>query len=284
VSASILSRVRGFVFDLDGCVWNGSTLNPGVRETLAALDRGGRGLAFVSNNSRATGGELREKLHGLGVEVARHVLTPLEIIGEVIRDRYGLSRVLVIGSPDMAAVIARAGHELVDVKDYRAATVVAVGNDFDLSYERVTNAARAAARGAPLVTPNIDPRMPIEGGDFLPGSGATVAAIATAAGVRPVVVGKPEAPLFRIALERIGLPASAAAMVGDSVPSDIQGARAVGMVTVLYAPEDVRAAGRRGAGAPPAEARGSSEAGAPAGEADLVVASFAELARLAGVF
>jgi len=284
VSVSILSRVRGFVFDLDGCIWNGSTLNPGARETLAALDRAGRGLAFVSNNSRATGGELREKLRGLGVDVARHVLTPLEIIGEVIRERYGLSRVLVIGSPDMAAVIARAGHELVDVKDYRAATVVAVGNDFDLSYERVTNAARAAARGAPLVTPNVDPRMPIEGGDFLPGSGATVAAIATAAGVQAVVVGKPEAPLFRIALERIGLPAADAAMVGDSVPSDIRGARGVGMVTVLYAPEDVRATGRRGAGAPPAEARLSIEAGAPSVEADVVVGSFAELASLAGVF
>jgi 4-nitrophenyl phosphatase len=283
VSASILSRVRGFVFDLDGCVWNGNTLNPGARETLAALDRAGRGLAFVSNNSRATGGELREKLHGLGVDGARHVLTPLEIIGEVIRERFGPSRVLVIGSPDMAAVIARAGHALVDVKDYRAATVVAVGNDFDLSYERVTNAARAAARGAPLVTPNVDPRMPIEGGDFLPGSGATVAAIATAAGVRPIVVGKPEPPLFRIALERIGLPAAAAAMVGDSVPSDIRGARAVGMITVLYAPEDVCAAGRRGAGAPPAEARPWIEDGAPAGEADLVVGSFAELASLAGV-
>ena len=38
MSASILSRVRGFVFDLDGCVWNGNTLNPGARETLAALD------------------------------------------------------------------------------------------------------------------------------------------------------------------------------------------------------------------------------------------------------
>ena len=103
--------------------------------------------------------------------------------------------------------------------------------------------------------------MPIEGGDFLPGSGATVAAIATAAGVRPIVVGKPEPPLFRMALERMALSPAAAAMVGDSVPSDIRGARAVGMVTVLYAPEE----------------------GAPAGEADLVVGSFAELARLAGV-
>jgi FMN phosphatase YigB (HAD superfamily) len=49
-------------------------------------------------------------------------------------------------------------------------------------------------------------------------------------------------------------------MVGDSIPSDIRGAQAVGMPTVLYAP-----------------------GGAPADAADVVVASFAELARLAGV-
>jgi 5'-nucleotidase len=255
-----LATLRGFVFDLDGCVWSGDVLNPGANETLTALHRSGRALAFVSNNSRATGTDLRERLHRLGVTVAKHVLTPLEIIGEVIRERCGPSRVLAIGAPEMGAVIAGAGHELVDVKDYRAATVVAVGNDFDLSYERLTAAARAAARGAPLVTPNIDPRLPIEGGDFLPGCGSIVQAVAVAAGVRPIVVGKPEPPLFRMALERLGLTAAATAMVGDSIPSDIRGAQAVGMPTVLYAP-----------------------GGAPADAADVVVASFAELARLVGV-
>jgi len=261
VSALNLSTLRGFVFDLDGCVWNGDVLNPGAGETLAALHRSGRALAFVSNNSRATRADLRERLRGLGVGVAHHVLTPLEIIGLVIRERFGPSRVLVIGAPELSAVIAAAGHEVVDVKDYRTATVVAVGNDFELSYERLTIAARAAARGAPLVTPNVDPRLPIEGGDFLPGCGAFVAAVAAAAGVRPIVVGKPEPPLFHIALERMGVAPAAAAMVGDSVSSDIRGARAVGMQTVLYAPDG----------------------NAPTGEADVVVGSFAELARLAGV-
>jgi len=146
------------------------------------------------------------------------------------------------------------------VRDWRRATVVAVGNDFDLTYERLTAAARACAAGAPLITPNVDPRLPLEGGEFLPGCGALVAAVAVAAGVRPIVVGKPEAPLFHIALERLGLAPAEAAMVGDSVPSDIAGARAVGMRTVLYAPE-----------------------GAPADAADLVVGSFAELAAAAGV-
>lgn len=257
----MLAGLQGFVFDLDGCVWNGEVLNPGAHELLDDLARSGRRLAFLSNNSRATGSELRGRLHRLGVKVAEHVLTPLEIIGDIIRERWGPSRVLVIGAREMADVIAARGHAIVDVKDWRTATVVAVGNDFDLTYERLTAAARATAGGAPLVTPNLDPRLPIEAGEFLPGCGAIVQAVAVAGGVRPVVIGKPEAPLFRMALARLDLPAAAVAMVGDSVGSDIRGGQAVGMPTVLYAPG------------------GADETG----DADFVVRSFAELAARIGL-
>ena len=256
----MLEALRGFVFDLDGCVWQGERLNPGAAETLAALHRAGRGVAYLTNNSRARGAEVSAKLRRFGVTPSEPALTPLEIVGDVVAERYGPSRVLVIGAPELAAVVEGAGHTLVDVKAWRNATVVAVGNDFDLTYERLAAAARAAAAGAPVVTPNLDPRLPLEDGDFLPGCGAIVEAVCVAAGVRPVVVGKPEPPLFRIALARLGLRPPEAAMVGDSVTSDVAGGHAVGMRTVLYAPD-----------------------GAPPDAADVVVRSFAELARLAGV-
>ena len=257
----MLADCGGFVFDLDGCVWQGDTLNPGAGETLWALHRAGRGVAFLTNNSRARGRDIRDKLHRLGLTWVEHTLTPLEILGQVITERFGRSRVLVIGAQELIDVVTEAGHEIVSVPDFRKATVVAVGNDFDLTYERLGAAARAAAAGAPLVTPNVDARLPIEDGDFLPGCGAIVAAVSAAAGVSPIVVGKPEPPLFRIALARLGLEASQAAMVGDSLESDVAGGRRAGMRTVLYAP-------------------GAAEAGAAA---DVVVRSFAELAALAGV-
>ena len=258
----MLEGLRGFVFDLDGCVWTGNVLSPGAGETLAALAAAGRKLAFISNNSRATGADLAARLRDLGVDVAdRQALTPLDIIGRVIAEAYGRSRVLVMGADELARAVAGAGHEIVEMKRYRQASVVVVGNDFDLTYERLTAAARAAAAGAPLVTPNVDPQLPIEDGDFLPGCGAIVRAVATAAGRPVVVVGKPEPPLFRTALERLGLAPAETAMVGDSVPSDIRGGRGVGMPTVLYAPSMA----------------------ASAAEADVVVTSFVELAeKIAG--
>src|SRR5205814_8543726 len=179
------------------------------------------------------GADVSAKLRRLGVTPSAHALTPLEILGEVVRERWGVSRVLVIGAPELAAVVEAAGHTLVDVKAWREATVVAVGNDFDLTYERLTAAARAAAAGAPVVTPNVDPRLPLEDGDFLPGCGAIVAAVCVAAGVQPIVVGKPEPPLFRMALARLGLQPHETAMVGDSLTSDAAGGRAVAIATAV---------------------------------------------------
>jgi HAD superfamily hydrolase (TIGR01450 family) len=126
---------------------------------------------------------------------------------------------------------------LVPMDRYQEAQAVVVGNDFDFSYERLTAASRAVARGAAFLTPNLDPRLPLEGDDFLPGCGAIVEAVAAAAGVRPLVVGKPEPPLFELALARMGLGAEDAAMVGDSVDSDVRGARRMGLTAVLFAPK-----------------------------------------------
>ena len=42
--------LRGFVFDLDGCVWTGDVLVPGADDVLASLREQGRGVAFLTNN------------------------------------------------------------------------------------------------------------------------------------------------------------------------------------------------------------------------------------------
>lgn len=231
--------MRGFIFDLDGCVWTGDVLMPGAADVLALLRTQGRAITFLTNNSRARAATMQAKLERLGVQAAtQDVLTPLEILGEVVDKHVGpTSRVLAIGGPELEAAAVDGGHSLVPMDRYREAQAVIVGNDFDFSYARLTAAARAVAGGAAFLTPNLDPRLPVEGDEFLPGCGAIVEAVAAAAGVRPLVIGKPEPPLFELALARMGLSVEDAAMVGDSVDSDIRGARRVGLTAVLFAPK-----------------------------------------------
>jgi len=257
-SRRALAEAKAFVFDLDGCVWTGEVLVPGAGDVLSLIRSQGRSISFLTNNSRARAKTLVPKLERLGVQATtQEVLTPLEILGEFIAKTCGPSRVLAIGGPELAQAVLDGGHELVPLERFHDSTVVVVGNDFEFSYERLTAAARAVAGGAKFMTPNLDPRLPVEDGEFLPGCGAVVEAVATAAGVRPVVVGKPEPPLFELALKRMGVTEAESVMVGDSVDSDVRGARRVGMTTVLFAPH-----------------------GGPDGVAHYMVRSMAQLRRL----
>ena len=62
--------MRGFIFDLDGCVWAGDVLMPGAGEVLALLRSQGRALTFLTNNSRARAATMQAKLERLGVQGA----------------------------------------------------------------------------------------------------------------------------------------------------------------------------------------------------------------------
>jgi ribonucleotide monophosphatase NagD (HAD superfamily) len=88
-----------------------------------------------------------------------------------------------------------------------------------------------------LLEVNVDPRLPVELGEFYPGCGSLVEAVAAAAGVAPEVVGKPMPHIFRAALARLGVRPQDAVMIGDSLISDVQGAQGVALKTIWLAPE-----------------------------------------------
>jgi HAD superfamily hydrolase (TIGR01450 family) len=252
-----LTSVRGFIFDLDGCVYTGNRLVPGVQAVLQTLRGQGRRILFLTNNSREDGGQLQAKLARLGVPASREeVLSAVEIVGPFVRDRFGPSRVLAIGSETLRRLLTETGHRLVPYEAYPDAQVVVVGHDFEFDYTRLTAASRAVAGGAGFVAVNLDPRLPVEGGEFYPGCGTIAEAVATAAGLRPEIVGKPMPYIFRVALARLDVSSQEAAMVGDSLVSDVRGAQAVGLRTIWLAPP----------GAPPSEI-----------QPDLTIHQFAEL-------
>lgn len=240
-----LAKLRAFLFDLDGCVYTGNTLIPGVAGLLGHLRGQGRKLFFLSNNSRESSAEIQAKLARLGVVVAaREILSGTEAAGPFLLDRFGPSPVLTTGSETLGRLLLRSGHRLVPLEAYREARVVLMGHDPDFDFRRLTALSRAVARGAAFVAVNLDPRLPLEEGDFIPGCGTLAEAVATASGVRPATIGKPEPYLFRLALARLGVEAAQAAMVGDDPKADILGAGGLGLRTIWLAPAGVPAGAR----------------------------------------
>ena len=234
-----LRGLRGFAFDLDGTIWEGPHLLPGATELIDDLRAAALGVVFVSNCSRSGAPVLCRQLAELGiVTTAKDVFTPFDLVGDEILRKMGRVPVLVIGTEQVAKVLASVGHTSVPADRWPEAKAVVVGVDHDFSYDRLRAAARAVAAGAAFFTINLDARFPTGPGLFDPGCGALAEAIAVAAGVRPISIGKPERPVFERAIKRLGCAADKAAMVGDSTSSDIEGGRAAGMFTIWLDPED----------------------------------------------
>ena len=229
--------IRAILLDLGGCVWRGNELVPGARELLDGLAPRGVRRLFLSNNSTELVEGIVARLEALGIAAGpEDVVAPLGVIGAFVRERQGPCRVLVVGAAELAEAMRRGGHTVVPHAAYREAQAVVAGRDEAFTFQTLTAAARAVAKGAAFYVCNLDARLPVEGGEFVPGAGAIAEAIATAGGRRPVMLGKPEPHLFRAALDRLGLPPPAVAMLGDTLATDILGAKRVGMTTIYFTP------------------------------------------------
>jgi 4-nitrophenyl phosphatase len=226
-----LGSVRGIVLDLDGVVYRGLRPLPGALEFLAALRRRGVPFVFATNNSAHGVGDYVNRLERMGIVVSpEQIVTSAVCAAEYLRNRTDApDEVFVIGGPGLRAALTEAGFALTDAP---TAGAVVVGLDVELTYARLRDACTAIRRGALFVATNRDANLPVEDGMW-PGSGAIVAAIETATGKAPVVLGKPEPPLFETALRRLGTLAPQTLMVGDQIATDIVGAARVGMSTAL---------------------------------------------------
>jgi len=228
-----LPNLKGYAFDLDGTIWEGPALLPDAAELVADLRSAGLGVVFASNCSRHGSSILGRQLADLGIQASpTEVVTPFDLVGEAIRRRLGPVGILVIGTDNLAEVLTSSGHSRVAVEQWEDAQAVVVGVDHDFSYDRLRAAARAVASGAAFFAVNLDASFPVGQGLIDPGCGALAEAIAVAGRTRPVAIGKPELPLFQFAIERLRCQPHEAAMVGDSLSSDIAGGRAAGMFTI----------------------------------------------------
>ena len=224
----LVARYDHILLDLDGCVWVGDEATEGAVAAVAALRAAGKGIAFVTNDARQSGEDFVRKLWRLGFQASlEEVVTVGGALQHLLAERYEGASAMVIGSPAVHRHVLAAGLRIVNDTTFagRADVVVVAGHEgFD--YIELREATQATLRGAFLLGAGRDATFPMPDGPW-PASGAILAAVETASGCRATTVGKPEAGIFRTALDRLG--PGRALMVGDRVDADLQGARAAGL-------------------------------------------------------
>ena len=213
----------GWALDLDGVVWLDEQPIPGAAEAVAALRSAGEEVVFCTNLSSRPVAEAEAKLARHGIEAEGAVLTSAMAAAVLVEPG---ERVLVCAGPGVVQALEARGVEVVRDGD---ADAVVVGLHLDFDYERLRAAATAIRRGARFIGTNDDPTYPTPAG-LLPGGGALVAAVATAAGVPATIAGKPNGPMAELVRTRLG---DGGTVVGDRADTDGALARRLGYRFVL---------------------------------------------------
>ena len=207
-----------WILDLDGVIWLADRPIPGAADAVSALRRSGEAVLFVTNNSSATIGEQEAKLASHGIPAEGAVVSSAMAAASLLAEG---STALVCGGPGVTEALERRGVHV--VRDGPADAVV-VGWHRDFDYSRLTAAFQAVHGGARLVGTNDDPTYPTPDGP-IPGGGSILAAVATAAGVEPVVAGKPHVAMAELVRRLAG---DAGTVVGDRPSTDGLFARRLG--------------------------------------------------------
>ena len=139
-------------------------------------------------------------------------------------------RAYCIGEDGLTSVLAEHGVR-VEQGDGPVDAVVVSADRF-VSHDKLTQAYRHVAAGAALYATNGDRVINTEAG-MVPEAGPLVAAVENAAGVKAVMVGKPERPIMDAALARLGVAAAECLIVGDNLETDIAAGYRAGMPTAL---------------------------------------------------
>jgi HAD superfamily hydrolase (TIGR01457 family) len=229
-----LRTAKAFNFDMDGVLYRGDEALPGVSDLLNALTLREIGYMLATNNSMATAAEYVEKLGRMNIEVAEEsILTSAMATRDYLLETLPADAgIFVIGMPALRTQLFRDTDFRAIQYGEETPDAVVVGLDKTFTYEKLLMANQAIRAGARFVATNADATLPTEAG-LVPGCGSIVAAISTASGQIPTVIGKPEPLLLQMASERLGVNATDSVMIGDRLDTDIIAGARAGMLTVL---------------------------------------------------
>lgn len=219
---SRIAKIKCFLFDMDGTINLGNELIPGMEGFFDKLKAAGRDYYLLTNNSSKSHEPYVEKMTRLGVPVTRkEVLISSDAMTNWLAKVKPQAKLFVLGTPQLKEILKEAGFTLTTSLE-EGADYVVVGFDQTLNYETLTIACRLIDRGVPYVATHPDVRCPIEGGEFIPDTGAMLEMIKTATGKMPLMIaGKPFQYMVDVVLDKTGYKKEEIAMVGDRLATDI---------------------------------------------------------------
>jgi len=218
------------ISDMDGVLYRGKELIPGARDFVERLQKSGTPFLFLTNNSEQTALDLKLKLEERGIPglEEKNFFTSAMATARFLQNQKENGTAYVIGGGGLASELYDAGYSITEHNpDY-----VVVGKTKSLNFDMLKKAVNFINSGSKFIATNPDIIDPVEDG-IEPACGSIIAAIETACGKKPYIVGKPNALMMMIAKQILGSHSADTIMIGDRMDTDIIGGLEAGMRTCL---------------------------------------------------
>ena len=220
-----------FFIDIDGVLYGGKApvaKGPGV---LNHLREHGLEFLLVTNTSRMSQTQIRDKLTALGYQIELNEIFPVSLAAvEYLSGRFGHACCFLIGDPSLETLLTDSGHSV--VRHETPVDAVVMGQCMWPHFGEIDIARRLIDDGAEPIALHRDPTWP-DGKITRIGLGSMVAALELVISQPVTLIGKPQRAFFDAALARTGFEHSRTVMIGDSLSSDIAGAINAGLKSLL---------------------------------------------------
>ncbi len=225
-----LGKVKCFMLDMDGTFYLGNKILPGSLDFLDAVEKSGRRVIFLTNNSSKSASFYQEKLKKMNVrEPFLNVLTSGQAGATYCKRTFPGKKAYLLGNHILKAELEQLGLEI----DNEHPDYVLVAYDTELDYKKMTEVCDFVRAGLPYVATHPDYNCPTETG-FAPDIGAIMAFIKASTGREAdIILGKPYGGIVEEALHFTGLQADELATVGDRLYPDIATGVNFGMTSIL---------------------------------------------------
>lgn len=213
----LLKDIQLFVLDMDGTFYLGEQILDGALDFLEVVKNSGKQYIFLTNNSSKSSELYIQKLAKMNCNIfPKQIVTSGDVMIHVLKQEYPDQGVYLLGTESLQESFCKEGILLTN----QSPSVVVVGFDTTLTYEKLEKACTFIRNGVPFLATHLDINCPTETG-YIPDCGAICAAITLSTGVEPRYVGKPYIETLNYVLEKTNIPKEQIAFVGDRIYTDV---------------------------------------------------------------
>lgn len=229
---SAIKDIKLFLFDMDGTLYLGNKLFDFTTDMLKAIKKNGGRYLFMTNNSSKSVSDYIKKLRRMGID-AQHddFVTSSQATAYYLKKNHRDAVLYVCGTESLKKELADNGFCITEDKE--TAQCIVMGFDTELTFKKLADVSyMLCTKELPYIATNPDYVCPTEFGS-VPDCGSVCDMLYNVSGKRPIVIGKPEALMPLMAMEKTGYSHEQTAVIGDRIYTDIKSGINAGILTVL---------------------------------------------------